>query len=154
MKSSQLGDNLKLMRKVLGLDQAEFAQFLTKQGIKTTRGMIVTYETKNNVPKLEWLLKLARATSINMQDLLEKHLHVDNFSEAPKNLDTMNEALQLNEPRPPYADGKKIDRMMRTIEQLTETITQLSKLVNDVPALRGEVERLKKEVEALKQRGQ
>lgn len=77
---AQFAENVKLMRRAYGLEQDKMANFLTKKlEMKTTRGMITTYEIMSNQPKVEWLWRLSVASQINMNRWMETQLALSDF---------------------------------------------------------------------------
>src|SRR5690606_36887432 len=71
-KMSQIGSNIKKLRKVKGLSQQAFADLF---GL--TRGNISSYEERRAEPKIEIILKIAKYFGIPVAELLEKQLTVN-----------------------------------------------------------------------------
>ncbi|MFD1771896.1 helix-turn-helix domain-containing protein [Sphingobacterium suaedae] len=69
---SQIGNNIKKLRKVKGLSQQAFADLF---GL--TRGNISSYEELRAEPKIEVMLQIAKYFSIPVAELLEKQLTVN-----------------------------------------------------------------------------
>lgn len=71
-KMSQIGSNIKKLRKVKGLSQLAFADLFN-----LTRGNISSYEELRAEPKVEVILQIAKYFSIPVGELLEKQLTVN-----------------------------------------------------------------------------
>lgn len=69
---SQIGNNIKKLRKVKGLSQQAFADLFN-----LTRGNISSYEEFRAEPRIETILKIAKYFSIPVSELLEKQLTVN-----------------------------------------------------------------------------
>ncbi|GGH21906.1 helix-turn-helix transcriptional regulator [Sphingobacterium alkalisoli] len=69
---SQIGNNIKKLRKVKGLSQQAFAELF---GL--TRGNISSYEEFRAEPRIEVILQIAKYFSIPVAELLEKQLTVN-----------------------------------------------------------------------------
>lgn len=69
---SQVGNNIKKLRKVKGLSQQAFAELF---GL--SRGNISSYEEQRAEPKTEMLIEIANYFSIPLEDLLHKNLSVN-----------------------------------------------------------------------------
>lgn len=69
---SQIGNNIKKLRKVKGLSQQAFADLFN-----LTRGNISSYEELRAEPKVEVILHIAKYFSIPVAELLEKQLTVN-----------------------------------------------------------------------------
>ncbi|MBD1420657.1 helix-turn-helix domain-containing protein [Sphingobacterium chuzhouense] len=69
---SQIGSNIKKLRKVKGLSQQAFADLFS-----LTRGNISSYEERRAEPKIEVILQIAKYFSIPVAQLLEKQLTVN-----------------------------------------------------------------------------
>lgn len=83
---SQIGINIKKLRKVKGLSQQAFADLFN-----LTRGNISSYEELRAEPKIEVILQIAKYFCIPVSELLEKQLTVneilnfeDHFEDATK----------------------------------------------------------------------
>lgn len=69
---SQIGNNIKKLRKVKGLSQQAFAELFN-----LTRGNISSYEELRAEPKIEIAIQIAKYFSIPLSELLEKQLTVN-----------------------------------------------------------------------------
>ncbi|MGN0002861.1 MAG: helix-turn-helix domain-containing protein, partial [Sphingobacterium composti] len=69
---SQIGNNIKKLRKVKGLSQQAFAELFN-----LTRGNISSYEEFRAEPRIEVILQIAKYFSIPIAELLEKQLTVN-----------------------------------------------------------------------------
>ena len=69
---SQIGNNIKKLRKVKGISQQAFADMFN-----LTRGNISSYEELRAEPKIEVILSIAKYFSIPVSELLEKQLTVN-----------------------------------------------------------------------------
>ena len=69
---SQIGNNIKKLRKVKGLSQQAFADLFN-----LTRGNISSYEELRAEPRVEVILQIAKYFSIPVGELLEKQLTVN-----------------------------------------------------------------------------
>lgn len=69
---SQIGSNIKKLRKVKGLSQAGFAEMFN-----LTRGNISSYEELRAEPKIEVILHIAKFFGIPVAELLQKQLTVN-----------------------------------------------------------------------------
>lgn len=69
---SQIGSNIKKLRKVKGLSQQAFAELFN-----LTRGNISSYEELRAEPKIEVAIEIAKYFSIPLSELLEKQLTVN-----------------------------------------------------------------------------
>lgn len=69
---SQIGNNIKKLRKVKGLSQQAFADLFN-----LTRGNISSYEEFRAEPRIEVILQIAKYFSIPIAELLEKQLTVN-----------------------------------------------------------------------------
>ncbi len=69
---SQIGSNIKKLRKVKGLSQQAFADLF---GL--TRGNISSYEERRAEPKIEIILQIAKYFGIPVAELLQKQLTVN-----------------------------------------------------------------------------
>ncbi len=97
---SQIGNNIKKLRKVKGLSQQAFADLFN-----LTRGNISSYEEFRAEPKIEVILQIAKYFSIPVAELLERQLTVneilnfeDHFENSTVSLDskTLSEIPFLN----------------------------------------------------------
>lgn len=69
---SQIGSNIKKLRKVRGISQQAFADLFN-----LTRGNISSYEEQRAEPKIEVILHIAKYFCIPVSELLEKQLTVN-----------------------------------------------------------------------------
>lgn len=69
---SQIGNNIKKLRKVKGISQQAFADLFN-----LTRGNISSYEEFRAEPKIEVILQIAKYFSIPVSELLERQLTVN-----------------------------------------------------------------------------
>src|SRR5690606_12126650 len=69
---SQIGPNIKKLRKVKGLSQQAFAELFN-----LSRGNISSYEEQRAEPKIDVTTQIAQYFSIPLQDLLHKSLSVN-----------------------------------------------------------------------------
>lgn len=72
LKMSQIGNNIKKLRKVKGLSQQAFADLFN-----LTRGNISSYEEFRAEPKISVILQIAKYFSIPVAELLEQQLTVN-----------------------------------------------------------------------------
>ncbi|MEJ5053357.1 helix-turn-helix domain-containing protein [Sphingobacterium sp. MYb382] len=117
---SNIGNNIKKLRKVKGLSQQAFADLFN-----LTRGNISSYEELRAEPRIEVILKIANYFSIPVNHLLEKNLSV-------------NQILNFNDYFNPN-DGKAATGNFAAIPFLNkETLQkdiQVSEILADLPLL-------------------
>lgn len=89
---TEIGNNIKKLRKVKGLSQQAFAELFS-----LTRGNISSYEEFRAEPRISVILQIAKYFGIPVSDLLEKRLTVneilnfqDHFGEQPVQADVKN----------------------------------------------------------------
>ncbi|RKE43403.1 helix-turn-helix domain-containing protein [Sphingobacterium detergens] len=117
---SNVGNNIKKLRKVKGLSQQAFGDVFN-----LTRGNISSYEEMRAEPKIEIVLKIANYFGIPVQHLIEKNLSV-------------NEILNFNDyfqPDIPTLGGKRLSQVpLLEREVLLDACTYVSKL-NELPVI-------------------
>ncbi|KGE15052.1 helix-turn-helix domain-containing protein [Sphingobacterium deserti] len=94
---SQIGTNIKKLRKVKGLSQQAFADLFA-----LTRGNISSYEEFRAEPKIEVMLQIAKYFSIPIAELLQKQL-------------TVNEILNFEDYFPIDAVGADADNLTKIL---------------------------------------
>ena len=117
---SNVGNNIKKLRKVKGLSQQAFGDVFN-----LTRGNISSYEEMRAEPKIEIVLKIANYFGIPVQHLIEKNLSV-------------NEILNFNDyfqPDAPAVGSKRLSHVpLLERETLLDACTYVSKL-NELPVI-------------------
>lgn len=117
---SNIGNNIKKLRKVKGLSQQAFADLFN-----LTRGNISSYEELRAEPRIEVILKIANYFSIPVNHLLEKNLSV-------------NQILNFNDYFNPN-DGKGTTGNFVAVpflnKEALQKATQVSEIVPDLPLL-------------------
>ncbi len=144
---TQIGKNIKKIRKVKGLSQQAFADLF---GL--TRGNISSYEESRAEPKIEVMIKIANFFSIPLADFIEKDLSVNellhyntNFVIETEKLKTTRQFASIPYISTPYINDyiqKHNDtEFMQKLQVLTIPCSSKSELIaievqdpNDFPA--------------------
>lgn len=96
---SQIGQNIKKLRKVKGLSQQAFAELFD-----LTRGNISSYEEQRAEPKVEVATKIANYFSIPLQHLYDKNLSVNEILKFDAKFETPEKTASIELKIIPYLD--------------------------------------------------
>jgi len=107
---SQVGKNIKKIRKVRGLSQQAFADLF-----ELTRGNISSYEEFRAEPKTEMIVRIANFFGIPLSDFIEKDLSVNKLLHYNTELATSPEKLKMAQQlvKVPYVPGLYIEEYLK-----------------------------------------
>lgn len=112
-----LADNIKYLRKKLGLSQEKLAEIL---GLN--RGNIASYEKGSAEPRIENLLKMMQVFKVEVKDLVEKDL--SGIEKLDQEISSLEENESYSENLRKWERGRLLKRLVNRDERIQKFIRQ------------------------------
>lgn len=145
--------NLKNWREALDLSQEEFAA--TFQALKeksSPRAVISSYETKESVPKLEFIFEVAEKSGASLDLLFSQELDFEGGEFKGKDI-----AREPTEPNGYKASESELSALKEKLDMLWNTNLHRAEKMEGweqrLKEMQGEIERLTRELEIIKKAG-